>query len=66
MQTRVAMNPQAEALKKRTLKLALRIVYFCRGLRKTWEVVNSLTRSFVLVHAKNPEPNTRQSKSPDS
>ena len=31
------MNPNAEALKKRTFQFALRIVYFCRALRKTWE-----------------------------
>src|SRR5262245_5476926 len=31
------MNTYAEALKKRTFNFALRIVYFCRGLRKTWE-----------------------------
>ena len=31
------MNPHAEALKKRTFNFALRIVYFCRALRKTWE-----------------------------
>jgi len=31
------MNPQAEALKKRTFKFALQVVYFCRALRKTWE-----------------------------
>ena len=31
------MNPRAEALKKRTFEFALRIVYFCRGLRETWE-----------------------------
>src|SRR5215216_7772507 len=31
------MNPHAEALKKRTFDFALRVVYFCRALRKTWE-----------------------------
>jgi four helix bundle protein len=31
------MNPRAEALKKRTFDFALRIVYFCRELRETWE-----------------------------
>jgi four helix bundle protein len=31
------MNPHAEALKKRTFNFALRIVYFCHRLRKTWE-----------------------------
>ena len=31
------MNPHAEALKKRTFGFALRVVYFCRALRKTWE-----------------------------
>jgi len=31
------MNPHAEALKKRTFNFALRVVYFCRALRKTWE-----------------------------
>jgi four helix bundle protein len=31
------MNPQAEALKKRTFQFALSVVYFCRRLRKTWE-----------------------------
>jgi four helix bundle protein len=31
------MNPQAEALKKRTFKFGLQVVYFCRDLRKTWE-----------------------------
>ena len=31
------MNPQAEALKRRTFKFAIQIVYFCRELRKNWE-----------------------------
>jgi len=31
------MNPRAEALKKRAFDFALRIVWFCRELRKTWE-----------------------------
>jgi four helix bundle protein len=34
---RTGMNVQAEALKKRTFNFALRVVYFCRGLRKTRE-----------------------------
>jgi len=33
----VTMNPQAEALKKRTFSFALQVVYCCRELRKTWE-----------------------------
>ena len=33
----VGMNPHAEALKQRTFKFALHVVYFCRDLRKTWE-----------------------------
>jgi len=32
-----SVNPHAEALKKRTFKFALQVVYFCRELRKTWE-----------------------------
>jgi four helix bundle protein len=32
-----SMNPHAEALKKRAFNFALRVVYFCRALRKTWE-----------------------------
>ena len=32
-----SMNPHAEALKKRAFNFALRVVYFCRSLRKTWE-----------------------------
>jgi hypothetical protein len=34
---RTNMNPHAEALKKRTFDFALRVVYFCRALRTTWE-----------------------------
>jgi four helix bundle protein len=37
MHHRPSMNPHAEALKKRTFNFALRIVHFCRRLRKTWE-----------------------------
>jgi four helix bundle protein len=37
MQFRFDMNPRAEALKTRTFEFALRIVGFCRELRKTWE-----------------------------
>ena len=31
------MNPRAEALKKRTFQFGLRIIRFCRTLRRTWE-----------------------------
>ena len=31
------MNPQAEALKRRSFTFGLRVVRFCRTLRATWE-----------------------------
>ena len=31
------MNPQAEALKRRTFAFGLRVVRFCRTIRTTWE-----------------------------
>jgi four helix bundle protein len=48
------MNPQAEALKKRTFKFGLQVVYFCRELRKTWEgdeFADQLFRSGTRVGA---------------
>ena len=48
------MNPRAEALKKRTFNFALRIVYFCRELRKTWEggeLADQIFRSGTRVRA---------------
>lgn len=49
-----SMNSQAEALKKRTFKFALQVVYFCRELRKTWEgdeFADQLFRSGTRVGA---------------
>ena len=48
------MNPQAEALKKRTFSFALQVVYCCRELRKTWEgdeFADQLFRSGTRVGA---------------
>ena|SRR5204863_5894296 len=48
------MNPQAEALKKRTFKFGLQVVYFCRELRTTWEgdeFADQLFRSGTRVGA---------------
>src|SRR5205085_7000952 len=49
-----AMNPRAEALKKRTFKFGLQVVYFCGQLRKTWEgdeFADQLFRSGTRVGA---------------
>ena len=48
------MNPHAEALKQRTFKIALLVVYFCRELRKSWEgdeFADQLFRSGTRVGA---------------
>ena len=48
------MNPLAEALKERTFKFALKIIVFCRTLRKTWEgreLSDQLFRSGTRVGA---------------
>jgi hypothetical protein len=38
----IAMNPQAEALKRRTFALGLAVIRFCRVLRGTWEAGKSV------------------------
>jgi four helix bundle protein len=48
------MNPQAEALKKRTLQFGLDVIAFCRVLRQTWEgreLSDQLFRSGTRVGA---------------
>ena len=48
------MNPQAEALKIRTFAFGLRVIKYCRRLRKTWEgcaLAGQLFRSGTRVGA---------------
>jgi four helix bundle protein len=52
--TYLGMNPRAEELKRRTFEFALRIIRFCRILRRTWEgceLSDQLFRSGTRVGA---------------
>src|SRR5688500_5635901 len=54
MQRLRGMNPLAEALKERTFKFALKIIFFCRTQRDTWEgreLSDQLFRSGTRVGA---------------